>query len=105
VVIKIVGFTATVLNIIFGVLSQNEEGNALNIFSKNYSRTTQISIGIGGAIICLSTLFKIQDYPGAAILALIGWNTLAISLIIRAFSTPKKKKEEIDISQFGKGQQ
>lgn len=97
----LVGTVALVINIVLSMVWSGGGGEALKIFSPSYSRNTQIFIGISGAIICLGILFRIQHYPGASIMNLLGWNMFAISLIIRAFSTPKNKKAKVDISEFG----
>lgn len=97
----LVGAVALMINIVLSMVWRGGGGEALKIFSSSYSRSTQMFIGIGGAVLCLGILFKIQHYPGTVILSFIGWNMFAISLIIRTFSTPKNKKAKVDISEFG----
>lgn len=97
----LVGSVALMINIVLSMVWRGGGGEVLKIFSSSYSRSTQMFIGIGGAVLCLGILFKIQHYPGTVILSFIGWNMFAISLIIRTFSTPKNKKAKVDISEFG----
>ena len=62
----------------------------------------QIAHSFSVAFIILGALFKVQHYPGASIFMIIGWSSLAVTLIVKVY-VPPKEPEDIDISNFGKG--
>ncbi len=51
-------------------------------------------------LILVGFLFKVQHYPGASMMTILGWNMLAVSLIIEVILSTRKSK--VDISEFGK---
>ena len=51
-------------------------------------------------LILVGFLFKVQHYPGASVMTILGWNIMAVSLIIEMILRTRKSK--IDISEFGK---
>ena len=103
-VLLLSGSCLLVSNVIMNLVKPSSIGNVFHVFKNDYSRLLQIVQGLGFAIIILAALFRIQHYPVASILHLLGWNMVTVNLIIRAFSK-KQDKRGVDISDFGKDKQ
>ncbi len=88
---------------VIGYLITPAKYRSLNPFTvlRNPNAIVQIMHGMSLALIIIGVLFKIQHYPGAGVLMIVGWCTLAITLIAKVFLVASKAKH-IDISNFGK---
>ena len=53
-----------------------------------FKRFMTVLYGLGAAIVILGALFKIQHYPGASLMLMIGMGTEAVIFFFSAFETP-----------------
>lgn len=61
--------------------------------SKAWKNTMNIIYGVGASIVILGALFKLEHYPGASIMLIIGMGVEAVVFFISAFDFPEEDYE------------
>ena len=69
---------------------------------KKQTRGLQAYQFISLGLVIVAAIFRLQEYPGASVLNIIGWFCLTIMMTIKALQNPEVITEEVDISDFGK---
>ena len=57
--------------------------------SKAWKNTLNIVYGVGASIVILGALFKLEHYPGASVMLIIGMGVEAVVFFISAFDFPE----------------
>lgn len=61
--------------------------------SKAWKNTLNIVYGVGASIVILGALFKLEHYPGASVMLIIGMGVEAVVFFISAFDFPEEDYE------------
>lgn len=69
----------------------------MDLNSKGFKKFMAMAYGIGGAIVILGALFKLQHFPYAGVMLTVGLGTEAIIFIISAFEPLPKEELEWEL--------
>lgn len=72
---------------------------------RNQKRVLQVFQFVSLGLVIVAAIFRLQHYPGASVLNVLGWGCLTVMMVLKALQDPEIIREEVDISDFGKKEQ